>query len=396
MIPRSLNDLTVEFFSSILGCPVASFSTVEAAPMQGNTSVLYLLTVNFASSLTFPPRRLYLKFALPLDYSDTRNVSFTRQLFIDAQVYRKEVLFYQLAKNKNLDMLPPVYYAEIEEAGGLDHFLIVMGEAGEPQNQLTGCPLDTSRLIIAQLARFHSNFINSQEIDASAELLYFPSHELLNQIIKPEDKTIEGLLKFSLDNFESKFNDFCIVAEAMASKSGESLANDLSLIKSRFDDKSIFSDLRTAFTHNFISPSFRTLIHGDFRLDNILFDPQTNSVKFIDFQAVHYGHPAYDLAQFIVQCHDDHRLIFDQFITIYYNTLCENYPKIAQICSLEDLLLTVRSTIVFQILLLSFHLAPLKASIDQQTGQLPASMDRFMDLIALINKRALKSYLTLQ
>jgi hypothetical protein len=44
---------------------------------------------------------------------------------------------------------------------------------------------------------------------------------------------------------------------------------------------------------------------------------------------------------------------------------------------------------------LSFHLAPLKSSIDPQTGQLPPSMDRFMDLIALINKRALKSYLKL-
>lgn len=396
MIPRSVNDLTVEFFSSILGCPVASFSFEEgttAAPMQGNTSVLSLVTINFSSPLTFPPRRLFLKFALPVDDADTSGAPFARQLFIDAQVYRKELLFYRLAKEQ-LDMLPPVYYAEIEDAGGMDHFLLVMGEAGEPQNQILGCPLETSRLIVSQLARFHSQFINSEsEQPAAFNPLYSPSHNILNQIIKPDDQSLEGLLHYSLEHFESKFDDFCIVAEAMASKSGDSdsLSADLSSIKSRFTDKSIFSDVRTAFTHNFISPAFRTLIHGDFRLDNILFDPQSKSVKFIDFQAVHYGNPAYDLAQFIVQCHDDHPAIFDEFVDIYYKNLCEINPNVAQLCSLEEFLLTVRSAIVFQVLLLSFHLAPLKPLIGQL--ELPQSMGRFMHLIALINKRALKAYL---
>ena len=397
MIPRSVNDLTVEFFSSISGCPVASFTVESATPLQGNTSTVTTVLINFSSPLTFPSRRLYLKFALPLDDTDAHNVSFTRQLFIDAQVYRKEVLFYR--QNKQLDMVPPVYYAEIDEPGGVDHFLIVMGEGGEPQNQLSGCSLDISRLIVAQVARFHAQFINSKDCnDPNRNLhdaLYFPAHNILNQIIKAEDRSSEGLLEYCLQHFESKFHDFSLVAKAMAMKSGDSITDNLLAIKSRFTDKSIFSDLRLAFSHNFFYPSFRTLIHGDFRLDNILFDPQTDSVKFIDFQAVHYGHPAYDLAQFIVQCHDEHELIFDELLTIYYNTLCETDPSVAQLCSMEDLMVTVRSTVVFQILLLSFHLAPLKSSIDPQTGRLPESFDRFMDLIALINKRALRAYLTL-
>lgn len=406
MIPRDLSELSVEFFSSILGCPVASFAPdSSAAPFQGNTSVLHCVLVNFASPLTFPPRRLFLKFALPAE-EGARNVSFSRQTFIDADVYRKEVAFYQYIKaaaaSAISDLVPQVLYAEIEPPGSVDHFLLVLGEAGQPLNQLAGCSLDTSRSVMSQAARLHAHFLVNPPQDCLPSACVAPAHQLICQIVygpgKHPEKTPMDLLEYCSGLFEAEFEDFSHVALALGKKAAFDASESIGIIRSRFADKSIFSQLRLAFHHSFLSPPFRTLIHGDFRLDNMLLCDSAHNVKFIDFQAVHYGHPSYDLAQFIIQCHGDSHLVLNDLLTIYFNTLCEQAPKLAatgQLGSLEDLVVSVKAAAIFQILLLSFHLAPLKSSIDPETGLLPPSMDRFMDLLALITKRALQSYLSL-
>ena len=411
MIPRDLRDLSVEFFSSILACPVASFTVESAVPFQGNTSVIHSVLVHFAAPLTFPPRRLFLKFALPTgegEGSALKNVSFSRQSFIDAGVYRKEVAFYRYAKEGAggglAGLVPSVLYAEIEPAGAVDHFLLVLGEAGRPLNQLEGCAIDTSRAVMSQAARLHAHFlVNPPETHLPAECLA-PTHHIVCQIVygpgQHADKTPSQVLEHCSRLFEAKFEDFSHVAGAMAKKAGFDFSESLKLIRARFTDNSIISDLRIAFNYSFLSPSFRTLIHGDFRLDNMLLDSDESheTVKFIDFQAIHYGNPSYDLAQFIIQCHNDSHMIFNDLLTIYFNTLCEHAPALAasnHLGTLEDLVVSVRAAAVFQVLLLSFHLAPLKSSVDLETGLLPPSMDRFMDLLVLITKRGLLSYLSL-
>lgn len=403
MIPRDLNDLSVEFFSSILACPVASFTPDDSSTIfQGNTSVLYSVLINFAAPLTFPPRRLFLKFALPAE-EGVRNVSFSRKTFIDADVYRKEVEFYKYIKASNEipDLVPQVFYAEIEPAGSVDHFLLVLGEAGQPLNQLTGCSLDTSRSVMSQAARLHAHFLLNPPQDCLPSECVSPAHQIICQIVygpgKHPEKTPTDLLEYCSGLFEAEFEDFSHVALALGKKADFNAAESIEIIRSRFADKSIFSQLRLAFHNSFLSPSFRTLIHGDFRLDNMLLCDSLH-VKFIDFQAIHYGHPSYDLAQFIIQCHNDSHVIFNDLLTIYFNTLCEQAPKLAaagQLGTLQDLIVSVKAASIFQILLLSFHLAPLKSSIDPETGLLPPSMDRFMDLLALITKRALTSFLLL-
>lgn len=408
MIPKDINELSVEFFSSILECPVASFCVDFSVPFQGSTSVLQCVLVNFASPLTFPARRLFLKFALPVS-EDLENVSFKRKALIEAGIYRKEVEFYKYVMRQGgnselIQLVPPVYYAEIEPIGGSDRFLIVLGEAGQPLNQLNGCSIDTSRSVVSQLARLHSHFLLNppDSVDGLPSECLAPSYQLICQIVhgpgNHSNKTCLELLEYCCELFDKEFNDFSHVALSMAKKENFNLNDSIEIIRSRFADKSIYSDIRVAFNHSFLAPSFRTLIHGDFRLDNMLQTGSLDSVKFIDFQAIHYGHPSYDLAQFIFQCHENSYQIIDELVTIYFNTLCEQAPKLAasgQLGTLEDLMVSVRSAAVFQILLLSFHLAPLKSSIDPETGLLPASMNRFMKLLYLITKRGIECYLNL-
>jgi aminoglycoside phosphotransferase (APT) family kinase protein len=46
-----------------------------------------------------------------------------------------------------------------------------------------------------------------------------------------------------------------------------------------------------------------TLVHGDYRADNILFDPQ-GEIALLDFQLIGSGSGAYDLAYFVTQSLD--------------------------------------------------------------------------------------------
>lgn len=404
MIPRNYDDLSVEFFSSILGCPVASFHLDESVGIfQGNTSVLKAVIVNFEAAITFPPRRLYLKFALPLTDDSAHNVSFTRKLFVEANVYRKEIEFYKYAKQQQnqhesslLDALVPVYYAEIEPLGGDDHFLLVMGEAGRAFNQLHDtCSLETSLLIVAQLANFHSHFITAfpqNNPEPQMTVCFQPSHHLVAQIVSPESVHLSplDLLDLCCDELPEKLNDFKLVALAMSKKLPEK-ESTFSKLLAQIDPKTFISNIRLAFHHLFLNSKVDTLIHGDFRLDNIL--SSGDVIKFIDFQALHCGNPAYDLAQFIVQSHDEPSAVFDSLLNVYYNTLCEKDPRVGSLISIADLVLATRSAVALQLLMLAFHCAKLKPSIDASTGLLPESLDRFMDLIALIIERALKAYI---
>ena len=62
-----------------------------------------------------------------------------------------------------------------------------------------------------------------------------------------------------------------------------------------------------------------TMIHGDFRADNLFFEPD-GSVAAVDFQLIGTGHGAYDLAYFITQSIDPgeasahERALFDRWI----------------------------------------------------------------------------------
>lgn len=404
MIPKDVNDLSIEFFSSILECPVAHF-TVESVDFQGNCSVVHRIRIDFEGSLTFPPKWLYLKFALPASDTNIRNVSVTRKLLIETGAYRKELAFYKWARNARAleRVIPPVFYAEIEEPGHLDHFLLVLGETGECLNQINGCSLQISKQIIRQAAHFHAPFISnfSQNIqnDPLLHICYKdPIHHLIAYVVAPnlKNSSPQELLQFAQSALPEKFSHFCLVATAMGIDS-----NTLQKVQDRITSGDFAADLAEAFQWSFIKTGrLQTLVHGDFRLDNMLLSKQDNNnndIRFIDFQALHYGHPAYDLAQFIVQCHENSHLLIREFVSLYYNTLCELDSRVSQVSTFQDMLDSIQSAVIFQVLMLTFHLANLKGAICVETGKLPKSMgDRFMDLIPIITRRGLETYLALK
>jgi hypothetical protein len=49
-------------------------------------------------------------------------------------------------------------------------------------------------------------------------------------------------------------------------------------------------------------PDRFSLLHGDYRLDNLLVDPTDNSVTVVDWQTLSVGLPGRDLAYFLATC----------------------------------------------------------------------------------------------
>lgn len=394
MWPKSAAEVSQEFLSSILIRPVQSFSWEQTA-IQGGCSYLYCFTV---ISESFPPARLYFKFPLTPD-DPSRNVSNNRDMLVRVGAYRKEISFYRFLKGSpHVALVPPIYFAEIDHSAQ-DEFLLVLGEAGRALDQLHDCPRDTSRQVMSQLARLHALFVNASSVkleEAGLSVCATPSHTLISRVSGlPDEATAEEVLRFCLDNFVSKFHDFSAVMYAIGDSEISSMLPDvLKLI----EGGEALKRIETAFSTSFVSPAFRILIHGDFRPDNLLVNEANGGeVKIIDFQACAFGHPSYDLAQFLCQSHDNlTEELFDELLTIYYNTLCENEPAVGSLTSLSELKATVQAATVFQLLMLSFHCAPLRAAIDGETGKLPDTFGRFLPLLCSVTRRGLRVFLAEQ
>lgn len=211
----------------------------------------------------------------------------------------------------------------------------------------------------------------------------------------------ERLLQYCLDEFDCKYQDFSIVMQAIGDKG---ICDNLLPKVSEIIPKAFACCLKKAFDVAFIHPSFKTLVHGDFKLDNLLWDSKTNQVRILDFQALCYGHPCYDLAQFIVQSHDSidqpvpssesNVPLVDELIEVYFQSMCQHYPGFAdRVTTLDVLKESVKSVFIFQLMLITFFVAPLRGAIDAETGKLPDTFGRFLPLLVMITQRGLKAFL---
>lgn len=91
-----------------------------------------------------------------------------------------------------------------------------------------------------------------------------------------------------------------------------------------------------------------TLLHGDYRLDNVLFRP-TGDVVVLDYQLLAYGRPGWDVAYFITTAlTPDHRHEESQMLHVYHDALVQagvtnySFDQLAADCEATKLLLAHR------------------------------------------------------
>ncbi|MEZ5279374.1 MAG: phosphotransferase [Acidimicrobiales bacterium] len=210
--------------------------------------------------------------------------------------YKREVTFY----NEHAHDLPfgvPHCYGAVQDTESTDFVLVMEDVAYLDQiDQVAGATLDQARTAVAQIAAFHAKWWESQTLDAMGEI-YLP---LLNPVyLVALPQIFEGGWGPAV---EHEGHNITPEVKAFGDAWGSHVEFMLSALSTP-----------------------RTIAHGDFRGDNLLFD-EDNNLTILDFQIMGVGNGLFDVAYFMCQTvdtdvrhgHDD------ELIQLYVDTLAAN------------------------------------------------------------------------
>lgn len=186
--------------------------------------------------------------------------------------YAKEVAFYVELSDRVTARTPDCLYAALDEDA--PRFVLVLEDLSDarPGDQLAGCPVDHARAAVVNLAGLHGPTWGDAEL-AAAGWLGGPDGI--------DESFIGPVIAAAADGFAARFASELDRAEAAVLE----VARDL-LAPWMFDRGERFA-----------------VVHGDYRLDNLLFpDGDPARVAAVDWQTTSVGPPGRDLAYFLGTC----------------------------------------------------------------------------------------------
>ena len=256
-LPASPVQITAEWLATVLGTQISSVSVESVG--TGQTAATYRIIATSPQPST-PPRTFIAK--LPSQQDDVR-----------ARValgYRAEHAFYTQAAQSVSVPLPHVYYCDIAGEGA--EFVLVMSDLAPAVqgDQIRGCGQTAARLAVEALAGLHG-----------------PSW------CDPAWLSFEGLTMPKADTN---------LAAGIAQLAKTALATTVAGIGDRISapDRAILAASADKIEQwLLLEPERFCLLHGDYRLDNLLFDPTETAVTVVDWQTITVGLPARDLAYFL-------------------------------------------------------------------------------------------------
>ncbi|HEY2719379.1 MAG TPA: phosphotransferase [Solirubrobacteraceae bacterium] len=258
-IIRTLDDLDEDWLTAALDVgPVASFSAESIGTGQMSESHRVTLTYNDPEAQRSSPATIVLKLAA----SDTAS----RATGVGLGIYAREVRFYDELAPRIGGPLPACAVALFDESQGW--FTLALEDAGgaEPGDQVAGCSVAQASVAIGALARLHAPVLGDAAL-AGSDWLNRPSP--INQAL------VAQLLPGFLERY------------------GERIAPEHRALCERFVAR---LDPWLADRHG---P--QGLVHGDFRLDNLLFGEPgaSKQLTVVDWQTVGWGGAVADAAYFL-------------------------------------------------------------------------------------------------
>lgn len=261
-IPRHPADVTPQWLAAVLGergTPVG-VSGVDVVPIgTGQTGATYRLTVTYDPDPAGLPDTFVIK--LPAQDDTVRD-----RVVVG---YRSECAFYSSVADRVRVPTPRCFYCEITE-DAMDFALLLEDQAPAVQgDQLTGCGEREARLAVVALAGLHGpSWCDPVWLDQPGIAFPFPDEPFAN-----------GLGE---------------VARMSAEITLDKLGDRLSAA-----DRETFTEAMNLVTPWLLAERDRfALLHGDYRLDNLLFDPDLRRVAVVDWQTLGIGLPARDLGYF--------------------------------------------------------------------------------------------------
>jgi Phosphotransferase enzyme family len=183
--------------------------------------------------------------------------------------YRSEYAFYtEVAATVRLP-IPPCFHIEIAN-DGTDFVLLLADLAPAVQgDQIAGATIAEARLAVAALAGLHGpRWCDPTWLELAGIIMP-----------KPDGAMARGLGEIT-----------CTAADATLDKLGARM--------SPIDRATLGESAPLVADWLLTEPDRFCLLHGDYRLDNLLFDPGRTRVTVVDWQTLAVGLPARDLAYF--------------------------------------------------------------------------------------------------
>ena len=259
MIPKTINDITSDWLSAAVGAEVAAYQPTQIGQGVGIMGDIFRVDLKYASG-DLGPASVVVK--LPSSFEENRSQGVALGMF------EAEVRFYnELAREVKVG-LPTIYRADIES--GTADFVIVMEDLGRLTmvDQTVGMNPAQAEAAVRVIAHVHAAFWNKVQTDA---LEWIPT------MIGPRIEFVDQMLTQILPTFLEGFASYLPPggAEVYQRFAGSYLAIN-KVIAGR-------------------SPW--TLVHQDFRVENVMFGAaSSDEVVILDWQGIGRGPAAYDLA----------------------------------------------------------------------------------------------------
>jgi hypothetical protein len=254
-IVRTLDDLDEAWLSAALGTGrVASFSSEPIG--TGQMSESHRVHLSYADG-EGPPTAV-----LKLAAADTAS----RATGIGLGIYAREVRFYDEVAPSIGGPLPGCWVARFEESEGWFTLLLEDAADATPGDQIAGCGVEQARLAMSALAQLHAPVLGDETL-AGSDWLNRPAP--INQALVAQ--LLPGFMERYGERVSAEHRALC---ERFVARLDPWLA-----------------DRRGP----------QGLVHGDFRLDNLLFGKSERSkpLTVVDWQTVGWGGAVTDAAYFL-------------------------------------------------------------------------------------------------
>jgi hypothetical protein len=190
-----------------------------------------------------------------------------RAIARQAQMYRTEVRFYRDIAARIGTRVPRCYLAEIDDAG--EHFLMLLEDfrSHRPGDEVSGLALSDARLAVTQMARLHAPFWDGDD-----------NAQLANEPARLPPAVLDAGWQTMMESFGA------VIPDGIADARADYLASAPAL-------------------HDWMTKGATTVVHGDFRLDNLLFGPEPgpvgDQIVVLDWQGISRSKGIRDFAYLI-------------------------------------------------------------------------------------------------
>lgn len=354
-IPAGASALTAEWLTDALrstdtigpSTEVKSFDTEIVGAGAGFIGQLARVTMAYDRDDAKAPKTLIAKY--PTQDPAGREIG---NIF---RFYEREARFYgEIAGDVEL-RTPRPYFNGMDLDTGEFILLLEDMEPGRCGDQLESCTLEEVRMAVREIARFHATWWRQQQMEDISWMPY---------INDPVNLSAEPQYQQAWEPFVQKW--------------GERLSPEMKALGERFAPRV------GQVLHN-MADRPRTIVHGDFRLDNLFFGcSEQDPFAVIDWQIANRGIGAFDIGYlFAGNLKTDLRREHEQdLLRLYHDTLVANGVKDY---SFDDLFEDYRTSVMFSFVYNVIGSGQLDFANERGLSMWTAWLDRTTTAIADLN-----------